>query len=257
VDTNGVSQTRYTYEPFGITTQTGISSSNSFAFAGRESDTAGLYYYRARYYDPATGRFISEDPLAFDGGDVNLYRYARNNPISFTDPSGEAVPLLLLLPAVGGTVGGIADVLTAGLCENKWKAFGRGFVSGAVGTLAGMGVGALTGNPWLAGAATGETSSILDQGLAGEPIDAIKVAESTAVGAVGGKLVSELFPTRGRLPSLTRPRTLQNLGPNSQRLVSQEFGNDALGGTGQYTCHKYTHGHPPCCCDAPRKGRVH
>ncbi len=43
---------------------------------------------RARYYDPRVGRFISEDPLGFDGGDVNLYAYVGNNPIMGVDPSG-------------------------------------------------------------------------------------------------------------------------------------------------------------------------
>jgi RHS repeat-associated protein len=48
----------------------------------------GLYYMRARYYDPETGRFISEDPIGFDGGDVNLYVYAGNNPVMGVDPLG-------------------------------------------------------------------------------------------------------------------------------------------------------------------------
>ncbi|WP_353933154.1 RHS repeat-associated core domain-containing protein [Okeanomitos corallinicola] len=44
-------------------------------FTGREFDQEiGLYYYRARYYDQATGRFLSEDPIGFDGGDSNFYR---------------------------------------------------------------------------------------------------------------------------------------------------------------------------------------
>jgi len=43
---------------------------------------------KARYYDPAVGRFISEDPIGFDGGDVNLMAYVRNNPVSGIDPSG-------------------------------------------------------------------------------------------------------------------------------------------------------------------------
>jgi hypothetical protein len=45
-------------------------------------------HYRARMYDPQLGRFISEDPIGFAGGDVNLYGYVWSNPISFTDPMG-------------------------------------------------------------------------------------------------------------------------------------------------------------------------
>jgi len=48
----------------------------------------GFYYMRARYYDPQVGRFISEDPIGLDGGDVNLYVYAGNNPIMGVDPWG-------------------------------------------------------------------------------------------------------------------------------------------------------------------------
>nr|WP_250564674.1 RHS repeat-associated core domain-containing protein [Adonisia turfae] len=57
-------------------------------------------YYRARCYDPAVGRFISEDPLGFDAGDANLYHYVFNSPTNYTDPSGEAA--LVTLAAVGG-----------------------------------------------------------------------------------------------------------------------------------------------------------
>jgi len=45
-----------------------------------------LYDYRARYYDAGVGKFISEDPIGFEGGDGNFYRYAVNNPISNIDP---------------------------------------------------------------------------------------------------------------------------------------------------------------------------
>ncbi|MHC1727321.1 MAG: RHS repeat-associated core domain-containing protein [Syntrophobacteraceae bacterium] len=48
----------------------------------------GLYYMRARYYDPGVGRFISEDPIGFAGGDVNLYGYVANDPINAIDPFG-------------------------------------------------------------------------------------------------------------------------------------------------------------------------
>jgi RHS repeat-associated protein len=48
----------------------------------------GQYFYRVRYYSPAVGRFVSEDPIEFGAGDANFYRYVANNPSNFTDPSG-------------------------------------------------------------------------------------------------------------------------------------------------------------------------
>jgi len=48
----------------------------------------GLYYCRARYYDTAPGRFLSEDPLRFFSGEVNFYGYAEGNPLNLTDPLG-------------------------------------------------------------------------------------------------------------------------------------------------------------------------
>jgi RHS repeat-associated protein len=58
-------------------------------YTGRERDEeTGLQYNRARYYDPTTGRFISEDPINFRAGDTNLSRYVLNSPTLLTDPSG-------------------------------------------------------------------------------------------------------------------------------------------------------------------------
>ena len=51
-----------------------------------DSET-GLYYYRARYYDSTTGRFLEEDPIRFQGG-MNFYPYAQNDPIGLNDPFG-------------------------------------------------------------------------------------------------------------------------------------------------------------------------
>ena len=47
-----------------------------------------LYYARARWYDPSAGRFIGEDPLGFEGGDLNISRYANNDPVNLSDPTG-------------------------------------------------------------------------------------------------------------------------------------------------------------------------
>jgi RHS repeat-associated protein len=79
----------YTYDSFGNLTNSTGSLTNPFQYTARESDSeTGLYYYRARYYDLITGRFISEDPVAFDGSDVNFYAYVSNSPVVFMDPMG-------------------------------------------------------------------------------------------------------------------------------------------------------------------------
>jgi len=87
-DGTGTLQTQYTYEPFGITTQTGAASTSSYKFTGREDDGTGLMYYRARYYHPRLQRFISEDPIGFFSGNTNPYAYVANDPLSNIDPLG-------------------------------------------------------------------------------------------------------------------------------------------------------------------------
>ena len=84
----GTVQTEYTYEPFGRTSTIGIANTNPFLYTGRENDGSGLYYYRNRYYNPQLQRFISEDPIEFAGGDVNIYAYVRGNPMSWIDLFG-------------------------------------------------------------------------------------------------------------------------------------------------------------------------
>jgi RHS repeat-associated protein len=60
-----------------------------YLFTCQEWDaTTALYYYDARWYDSATGRFTTQDPLGFAAGDENLYRYCMNDPTNKTDPSG-------------------------------------------------------------------------------------------------------------------------------------------------------------------------
>jgi RHS repeat-associated protein len=87
-DHNGASVQTNSYGPFGETFSTSGSSQNSMQYTGRElDDETGLYYYRARYYDPELGRFISEDPIGFKGG-INFYVYVNNRPLFDRDPAG-------------------------------------------------------------------------------------------------------------------------------------------------------------------------
>ena len=54
------------------------------------------------YYNPDTGRFLSEDPIGFLGGDANLYRYVGNNSLNYVDPSGEGFLFIGVLAVLGG-----------------------------------------------------------------------------------------------------------------------------------------------------------
>ncbi|WP_236613481.1 RHS repeat-associated core domain-containing protein [Xanthomonas hortorum] len=78
---------RYDYDPYGTTTQSSAAYTNPYQYTGREKDASGLYYYRARYYRPQWGRFISEDPIQLFAG-PNSYAYVGANPIGLIDPLG-------------------------------------------------------------------------------------------------------------------------------------------------------------------------
>ncbi len=77
----------YTIGPWGeVAADTGLQT--RLKLAGQQYDQeTGLYYMRARYYDPALGRFLSEDPIGIAGG-LNLYAYAGNDPVNQWDPTG-------------------------------------------------------------------------------------------------------------------------------------------------------------------------
>lgn len=79
------------YAPYGEVTQSGGAGQSAYGFTGEMTDATGLTYLRARYYNPADGRFLSRDTW---GGDyrnpitLNKWSYAHGNPVKFTDPSG-------------------------------------------------------------------------------------------------------------------------------------------------------------------------
>jgi RHS repeat-associated protein len=87
--TGALAQT-YTFDSYGNTTNSSGSLTNPFQYAAREFDSeTNLYYNRARYLDPSTGRFLNEDPKKTTA-EFNFYRYGLNSPLNFTDPLGWA-----------------------------------------------------------------------------------------------------------------------------------------------------------------------
>jgi len=81
----------YTFDSFGKQTASSGSLVNPFQYTGRESDSeTGLYFYRARYYDQSTGRFLSEDPARFTES-TNFYPYVGSNPLTYKDPFGQGI----------------------------------------------------------------------------------------------------------------------------------------------------------------------
>jgi RHS repeat-associated protein len=92
VDSTGAVVNHLKYDSYGnVIAETNVAVESRYLFTGREfDDEIDLYYYRARYYDAATGRFVGEDPIGFLSGQSNFYGYVANTPARLRDPFGLA-----------------------------------------------------------------------------------------------------------------------------------------------------------------------
>ncbi|MBX9943182.1 MAG: hypothetical protein K2Y40_03810 [Reyranella sp.] len=156
------------YRPYGTTTAAPV----QFGYTGQRIDQeTGLYYYRARHYSPAWGRFAQADPIGYQGG-INLYAYVGNDPLNLIDPEG-----LLSWMGVARFVGGSLEAATG---------IGLGLATGwsGVGAIAGGAI-ALHGID-VAQAAWRGTDTFTSQGLqsAGVPQSAANAIDTGISGAV-------------------------------------------------------------------------
>ena len=88
-DTAGTAQNSYAYDAWGSARSSTELMPQPFRYTARESgDMASQWFYRARFYAPAAGRFLSEDPIRFEAGGINFFVYVDNDPTHFTDPDG-------------------------------------------------------------------------------------------------------------------------------------------------------------------------
>jgi RHS repeat-associated protein len=218
-DSTGTIQTSYTYDPFGSTSFSGVAGINPFQFTGRENEGNGLYYYRARYYSSALGRFISEDPDGLLGGDTNFYSYVLDSPTNFRDPSGKWL-IPLIIGGIGGAIEGGADAAHAYACGGDAgdvaKAFARGFVGGFVGGV----VGEFFENPVASSIASNAAEAVVDHFVFGEEFNpgetTWSVIQDIAVGGIADHLVPKVHGG-SNFNSLHSPRTF---GPKAQEAYS-------------------------------------
>ena len=195
-DPAGTNPTTYTYAPFGDTAVTGTPSASPFHFTGRENDGTGLYYYRARYYDPARSRFISEDPIGFGGTDMNvyayvdsvgrvpmvgtnLYQYAANDPLNYTDANGASPVLAAVALAVGqlaiegaimyAITGDVPSALLATAALQAAQLGTLGMLSGGVMVATGM----ATGSPAMVG--VGVATAVVSANITHQSVKALKI----------------------------------------------------------------------------------
>lgn len=101
----GTVQDSYVYDVWGKTRSQTVNVPQPFVYTARETGENGLLYYRARYYSPEIGRFISEDPVRY--ADYSLYSYVGNDPVNFIDPKGKFVEEVALA-AEGSPAGWVA-----------------------------------------------------------------------------------------------------------------------------------------------------
>jgi RHS repeat-associated protein len=170
----------------------------AFLYAGQEYDReTGLQYSRARYYDPVSRGFISQDPIGFAGGDTNLYRRVGNSPINATDPSGN-VANVAIGAGTGAVVGAGAyfyQYVTGGIKEFSWADLG-------VYTAGGMAAGAVAGATFglslaAGGAVTGSLG--LTTGTAGAAVTAsVTLGLTGAVAGGAGGFVTGVGLTAAR-----------------------------------------------------------
>ena len=177
---NGTLKTGYTYDEFGNIEQTGSQTFlNDVTFTGSVTDkSTGLQYMNSRFYNPSSGRFLSQDTYTgnpYEPWTQHLYSYSGNNPTSMVDPTGHFFNLIAA--AVGAAVGAVVGVVGNGIANAiNNKPF---FENAGKAALIGAGVGALVGITCGAIAAAGGVSSALASAGA-----AIKTAAVTVGAAV-------------------------------------------------------------------------
>jgi len=187
---------RQEYQAYGSDAYVTGTATTKYQYTGQEKDTADLYYYNARYYDPELGRFLQPDPAIWDGTlnvdlsleeRLNAYMYCGNDPVNSTDPDGQMfinTQIGAALGALGGAIKGIRNEIND---KNSNMSLEGRIQRVAVMTITGAAKGAavgLTVDLTVAAAAAAVVSTIATGG------GAVPVIATVAIGAGGAAAVA-------------------------------------------------------------------
>jgi RHS repeat-associated protein len=187
----GALATEYLFQPFGSTLASGTATTNALSFTGREVDGTGLQYFRARYYSPSSGRFISEDPIGLLDG-PNMYSYVHNSPLTFRDPLGLSAQSSALC-CLKGAAGGAAGAIVVGALAAGAAAIGAPVAAVTIG----LGVAATVGAAAL-GADIGWNAYVGN--LDGLAYDVCSIVGGASAGAAGGRRLAAAVNRRPSPP---------------------------------------------------------
>lgn len=238
---------------------------SSFTYTGREFEPElNMYYYRARYYDPITGRFLQVDPdpgkLASPNTFLSKYIYAANSPVMFSDPSGQVIQVIFVIAAVVGITAGIISASMnydaarkAGLNNNQANLSALMaflFTSAAVAASI-INPGASWLFSGLASGATNLSNQLISNGDKWDRVNWVRVGMSAAIGGATAWAFGKLFGKLGVESAVNREILSAPFGAIGGYCIDFGFGPDA-----SYTCGLQTLNPPPKADDPsqPRGG---
>ncbi|PIX62043.1 hypothetical protein COZ45_03370 [Candidatus Uhrbacteria bacterium CG_4_10_14_3_um_filter_41_21] len=223
-DSSGAWTTALDYYPFGeerVNASTGTELDNRYSFTNKERDEeSDLMYFEARYLSTDSGRFLSKDSWGGDYSDpqsLNKYAYARNNPISLYDPSGNS--FFSVLQKIDNTANAVANVISLGgwgvaktmMGSANQKMVNEGVSVSTVANTAGsiiVGTAAAAGGAFMTGVAIGEAALATgivtyDTQRSAQIIAEEEASVSGAVSRLNSKGSSALQPTQDWINSDT------------------------------------------------------
>jgi RHS repeat-associated protein len=240
-DSSGTVQAQYGYTPYGEQVASGESAAGAPGFTGRTASSAtGLQYNRDRYYNPALGRFISQDPIG-QGGGLNTYAYVGGDPVNLVDPSGDAGVLAAAI-ALAVLTGGLGLALEAGIglaMEGLMLAAGEEAVELGAAEVLGE---ALAEGELAAGEAAGAGEAAAGSEMAGAADSAGAEFPSIKPGSAGGETAGKSFPQSVRQQALDEnPDTcvycrMKTDNPQVDHSIPKARGGDATIDNAQTAC---------------------